>query len=105
MPTGTGEQVMLVVRLRTRAGTQSEMSAALRRLVEATRGQDRGVVRFEVGLDPDDDTRVVGYEVWESQEALDEHSAQPHTQSFLTTARELVVDPAKMVKPYVATDK
>ena len=52
------------------------------------------MVRFEVGLDPDDDTRVLGYEIWASQDALDEHAAKAHTREFLARARELVVDPA-----------
>jgi pimeloyl-ACP methyl ester carboxylesterase/quinol monooxygenase YgiN len=89
------EQVMLVVRLETKPGAQPEMSNALERLVDATRRQDRGVVRFEVGLDPADDTRVVGYEIWESQDALDEHAAKDHTQNFLASARDLVVDPTE----------
>ena len=87
-------QVQLVVELTTRPGAQREMREALDRLVDATHQKDRGVVRFEVGLDPDDDTRVLGYEIWASQDALDEHAAKAHTREFLARARELVVDPA-----------
>ena len=86
-------QVLLVVELTTRPGAQREMREALDRLVDATR-QDRGVIRFEVGFDPDDDTRVLGYEIWASQDALDEHKAKAHTREFLARARELVVDPS-----------
>src|SRR4051794_40143435 len=89
------EQVMLVVRIDIKAGAQAEMSSALERLVQATRRQDRGVVRFEVGLDPADDTRVIGYEIWESQDALSEHAAKDHTKNFLASARDLVVDPTE----------
>jgi pimeloyl-ACP methyl ester carboxylesterase/quinol monooxygenase YgiN len=86
-------QVLLVVELTTRPGAQREMREALDRLVDATR-QETGVVRFEVGLDPDDDTRVLGYEIWASQDALDEHKAKAHTREFRARVRELVVDPA-----------
>ncbi|MDT7657583.1 MAG: hypothetical protein QOF38_2298 [Pseudonocardiales bacterium] len=86
-------QVLLVVELTTRPGAQREMREALDRLVDATR-QENGVVRFEVGLDPDDDTRVLGYEIWASLEALDEHKAKAHTREFRARVRELVVDPA-----------
>ena len=75
-------QVLLVVELTTRPGAQREMREALDRLVDATR-PERGVVRFEVGFDPDDDTRVLGYEIWASQDALDEHKAKAHTREFL----------------------
>ena len=47
------EQVMLVVRLDTRPGAEAQMSEALAQLADATRQHDRGVVRFEIGLDPD----------------------------------------------------
>jgi len=87
-------QVVLVVELSTRPGAQREMREALDRLVDATHQEDRGVVRFEVGLDPDDDTRVLGYEIWASQDALDEHAAKAHTREFRARVRELVVDPA-----------
>jgi pimeloyl-ACP methyl ester carboxylesterase/quinol monooxygenase YgiN len=94
MAEATSPQVQLVVELTTRPGAQREMRVALDRLVAATRREDRGVVRFEVGLDPDDDRRVLGYEIWASQDALDEHSAKAHTREFKARARELVVDPA-----------
>jgi pimeloyl-ACP methyl ester carboxylesterase/quinol monooxygenase YgiN len=97
-PTPSDEQVMLVVRLDTRPGAQAQMTAALTRLADTTRRRDRGVVRFEIGLDPTDDTRVVGYEIWESQDALAEHSAQAHTQEFLTSVRDLVVDPTEPLR-------
>ena len=89
---------MLVVRLDTRPGVQARMREALARLIDATRRTDRGVIRFEVGLDPTDDTRVVGYEIWESEDALAEHSAKAHTQQFLAEVRDLVVDPAEALR-------
>ena len=39
-------------------------------LGDATHRNDDGVVRFEVGVDPEDATRYVGYEIWASQDVL-----------------------------------
>src|SRR6478752_3953762 len=86
-------QVMLIVHLAIRPDAREQMLAALEDLVESTRRWDRGVVRFEVGLDPEDDTRVVGYEIWASQEALDEHARKEHTLRFKRRADELAADP------------
>jgi pimeloyl-ACP methyl ester carboxylesterase/quinol monooxygenase YgiN len=96
--TAADAQVMLVVRLDTRPGAEAQMSEALAQLADATRRHDRGVVRFEIGLDPVDGTRVVGYEIWESQDSLAEHSAKEHTQRFLTSVGDLVVDPAEPLR-------
>lgn len=93
LPEGESEgQVQLVVDLRVRPGTQDELHRALPRLIEATRAEGPGCVRFEVGTDPTDDTHVVGYEVWRSQADLDRHRDQPHTRRFLDELRGLAVD-------------
>jgi len=93
MTEAASAQVQLVVELTIRPGAEREMREALNRLVDATRQLDRGVVRFEVGFDPDDGTRVLGYEIWASQDALDEHSGKAHTREFKARIRELVLDP------------
>ena len=85
--------VQLVVELRVRPGAQDRARESLARLVSATHREDDGCVRFEVGVDELDDTRFVGYEVWASQDALDRHANQPHTQAFLEEARAFATDP------------
>ena len=85
--------VQLVVELRVRPGAQDRARESLARLVSATHREDDGCVRFEVGVDELDDTRFVGYEVWASQDALNRHSNQPHTQAFLEEARAFATDP------------
>jgi pimeloyl-ACP methyl ester carboxylesterase/quinol monooxygenase YgiN len=89
------QAVQLLVEVKARADAATRLRAELRRLVDATHREDDGVVRFEVGADPDDETRYVGYEIWASQDALDRHSTKPHTRYFLDVAKELVVDPAR----------
>jgi pimeloyl-ACP methyl ester carboxylesterase/quinol monooxygenase YgiN len=88
----SGDAVQLVVEVRAAPGRQQALRAALDRLVETTHRIDPGVVRFEVAVDPVDDTRYVGYEIWASQDALDQHADRPHTRQFLAEARELVRD-------------
>lgn len=85
--------IQLVVEVRARPDAVPALRAELTRLTDATHREDDGVIRFEVGADPLDETRYVGYEIWASQDALDRHSAKPHTQGFLAAAKNLVVDP------------
>jgi pimeloyl-ACP methyl ester carboxylesterase/quinol monooxygenase YgiN len=89
-----GQAVQLVVEVKARTDAVPRLRAELQRLVDATHRNDDGVIRFEVGADPKDETRYVGYEVWLSQDALDRHAAKPHTRHFLEVAKQLVVDPA-----------
>jgi len=95
-----GQTVQLVVEVKARRDAVSQLHAELQRLVDATHRHDDGVVRFEVGVDPEDETRYVGYEIWASRDALDRHAAKAHTQHFLSVAKQLVVDPAR---PLAAT--
>jgi pimeloyl-ACP methyl ester carboxylesterase/quinol monooxygenase YgiN len=89
----TTGQLTLVVEITVRPGAQAEARRAVAELAEATRRLDRGLVRFEVGIDPADDTRILGYEVWQSPAALDEHARQPHTRRFKELAAGFAADP------------
>lgn len=92
-PAPTDGQVQLVAELRVEPGAEARARDALDRLVGATHREDDGCVSFEVGVDPSDDTRYVGYEVWESQAALDRHAAKAHTRRFLEEARGFAANP------------
>lgn len=87
------EQLTLVVEIQVRVGAQQQAKQAVSELASATHRLDGGVIRFEVGIDPADDTRILGYEIWQSQAALDNHARQPHTRRFLELAAGFVVNP------------
>ena len=89
----SAEQITLVVRIRVRAGAQEQAKKAVADLAAATYRVDRGVIRFDVAIDPADDTQVLGYEIWQSQAALDEHASQPHTARFLELTADFADDP------------
>ena len=89
----SSEQVTLVVQIRVRAGAQQQAKEAVAELAAATHQLDSGVIRFDVGIDPADDTRILGYEIWQSQAALDQHARQPHTVRFRELAPRFVLDP------------
>lgn len=69
-------------------GRLADMVEACRRVAVASRADD-GCLEygFHVGLD--DPNEVTSVEVWESQEALDEHMKHAHTQDFLTAVADL----------------
>ncbi len=87
--------IQLMVEVRARPDAVPALRAELERLTDATHRDDDGVIRFEVGADPQDETRYIGHEIWASADALDRHSAKPHTRGFLAAAKTLVVDPAQ----------
>ena len=91
----SADQVTLVVQIRVHAGAQEQAKEAVAELAAATHRLDSGVIRFDVGIDPADDSHILGYEIWQSQAALDEHARQPHTVRFRELAASFVADPAQ----------
>lgn len=49
----------------------------MRRMVEASRRED-GCIEYTFAVDVLDSTRLVVFEQWRDQKALDEHRASPH---------------------------
>lgn len=47
------------------------------RFVEATRRED-GCINYDLGIDTSDPTRLILFERWRDQKALDRHFSSPH---------------------------
>lgn len=67
-----------------RSGTESEVEALLRSLVEPSRKED-GAIFYNLHRDRENPRRFVFTEEWESQAALDAHVASAHVRQAFET--------------------
>jgi len=75
-------QIAMVVRMHSPAGSQEQVKAALRTLVEPSR-REPGCLRYELYEDIDKPGDFILVERWRDQAALDEHFAKPYLQEFI----------------------
>ncbi len=66
-----------LVTINVKSGSRTAFLNAIRINLEGTR-QEPGNVRFDLLVDPDDETLFSIYEVFESESALEAHRQQPH---------------------------
>ncbi|MFI7143001.1 putative quinol monooxygenase [Streptomyces massasporeus] len=81
-----GTPVVLIARMRARAGREEELRAALTPLVEATR-QEEGCITYVPHRSEDDHAVFVMHEIWESEAHLRAHERSPHLREFAELAR------------------
>ena len=61
---------------------RQELFGVFQQLVLASR-QEAGNLRYDLHQDIENPNRVVFFEIWQSQAAVDEHGASAHFQNFL----------------------
>ncbi|MFI8192060.1 putative quinol monooxygenase [Streptomyces sp. NPDC085946] len=80
--------VVLIARMRARAGRGRDLRAALAPLVNATR-QEPGCLTYVPHQGQDDPDLVVMHEIWQSEAHLRAHEHSPHLREFARLATEL----------------
>lgn len=71
------DMITLNIEYRIRAGKEAEFLRLMKELALASR-QDKGCVRYQYYLHPEDSCRVMLWEEWESQAMLGLHGQQEH---------------------------
>lgn len=61
---------------------RQELLGVFQQLVTASR-QEAGCLRYDLHQDIENPNRMVFFEIWQSQAAVDEHGASAHFQNFL----------------------
>lgn len=89
---------------RSAPGRRDELVAAARRMTEATL-RETGCRSYGFYADLTDPDTIVGVEVWDSQDALDEYMGRPHTRDFLAQAPALVSSEPTMTIHRVTDDQ
>ena len=94
-------QIMLIVAgsIITESGGREPFFNAVQPMVSATR-EEPGCHEYAFTPDPNDDNRVLLYELWDDQTALDGHFASAHMADWQETRKGLAVTSAS-IKKYI----
>jgi quinol monooxygenase YgiN len=73
--------LMLLVRMKAKAGREAELERDIAPLQERTRGEP-GCLHYTIGRSVDDPASFAISEIWASKEDLARHMALPHLQAL-----------------------
>jgi quinol monooxygenase YgiN len=76
----------LAVSIRIKPNCVEQFMAAVTENGKAARETEPGCKTFDILVDPNDRTRVMLYEVYESETAFEAHQQTPHFKKYLDTA-------------------
>ena len=74
--------VKIVATIVVKPEYRQELLGVFQQLVLASR-QEAGNLRYDLHQDIENANRVVFFEIWQSQAAVDEHGASAHFQNFV----------------------
>jgi quinol monooxygenase YgiN len=86
------ETIILNVHIKAASGKGPELREHLSALLEPSR-EEPGCLQYLLHTDPEDPDKLMFYEAFANQKALDEHLAAPYFQAFLNYREESTPDP------------
>jgi quinol monooxygenase YgiN len=86
------DTIILNVHIKAAAGKGPELLAKLSALLEPSRSEP-GCLQYLLHTDPEDPDKLMFYEAFANQKALDEHLAAPYFQAFLKYREDAMPDP------------
>jgi len=88
-------RIEVVARFKAMEGSELKLKELLLGLVEPSRA-DEGCISYELHQAINDSALFIFYEIWQSKELLDKHSATPHVQGFRAKAKDLLAVPPEV---------
>lgn len=83
--------IHLIAVLQARPGRTEALKNLLLSLVADSR-REQACIQYDLHQSISDEQVFVFYEIWESQQGLDAHNAQPYIKAFQQSAKELLLD-------------
>ena len=77
---------VLVVQVRIKPDAVEKFMPLLLENAKATRETEPGCRQFDVAVDPQDPTKVLFYEVYDSEAAFQAHQQTPHFKKYVDNA-------------------
>jgi len=91
------EQLIVVARVRAKAGQEARLRHELQGLVSPTRAE-AGCLRYDLHESKTEPGWFLFYEIWKSEADLDKHFQTPYLKAFFQMAPELTDGPSEVTK-------
>ena len=91
------EQLIVVARVRAKAGQEARLRHELQGLVSQTRAE-AGCLRYDLHESKTEPGWFLFYEIWKSEADLDKHFQTPYLKAFFQMAPELTDGPSEVTK-------
>ena len=91
------EQLIVVARVRAKAGQEARLRHELQGLVSPTRAE-AGCLRYDLHESKTEPGWFLFYEIWKSEADLDTHFQTPYLKAFFQMAPELADGPSEVTK-------
>jgi quinol monooxygenase YgiN len=88
-------RMAVVARFKAMKGMDQKLKELLLTLIEPSRS-DEGCISYELHQAINDPAVFIFYEIWQSKEYLDKHSATSHVQHFRSKAKDLFAEPPQL---------
>jgi quinol monooxygenase YgiN len=90
-------QVQLVAVLTAKTGQEAQLRRALHDIIPMVKAEP-GCIEYAMHVDRQDQSRIVMFEIWADQAALDAHGAAPAFQSLAARFGELLAEPPSLTR-------
>ena len=89
-------RITVVARFKAKEGADAKLRELLLTLIGPSRS-DAGCIQYDLHQGIDDPSYFIFYEIWESKELLDKHSATSHLQNARSMTKDLVAEPVEVI--------
>jgi quinol monooxygenase YgiN len=87
--------IAVVARFKAMEGMDRKLKQLLLTLIEPSRS-DEGCISYDLHQAINDPALFIFYEIWQSKEYLEKHSATSHVQHFRSKAKDLLAEPPEL---------
>lgn len=89
--------INLTAIIKSTEGNAEAMKSLLLQLLAESR-KESACIQYDLHQDQENKNVFIFHEIWESQEGLDQHNAQPHIKQFVTDSASIIDGPASIHK-------
>ena len=89
------EKIVLIARLKVKAGRVEELKKAALKIVEDSRSEE-GNINYDIHQSIEEETVFFWHETWKNKAAIDEHFVTPFFGEFFKTVEEVAAEPPQI---------